>query len=107
MDTVNEFEKRRDIPVRYNRGLWVKTIQAMKRVDEIKQKRQKRLWVKRMNAVKDKKRQQLEKELERDIKIVTDETIKRKLIENMEKEEEERKEKTKAKTSLMEIAEDE
>ena len=107
MDTVNEFEKRRDIPVRYNRGLRVKTIQAMKRVDEIKQKRQKRLWVKRMNAVKDKKRQQLEKELERDIKIVTDETIKRKLIENMEKEEEERKEKTKAKTSLMEIAEDE
>ena len=35
-DSVLDFEKRRNVPVRYNRDLMVKTIQAMKRVDEIK-----------------------------------------------------------------------
>lgn len=39
-DTVLEFEQRRNIPVRYNRDLMVETMQAMKRIDEIKKARQ-------------------------------------------------------------------
>jgi len=39
VDSVLEFEKRRHVPTRYNRVLMVKTIQAMKRIDEIKVKR--------------------------------------------------------------------
>ena len=35
-DSVLEFEQRRNVPIRYNRDLMVKTIQAMKRIDEIK-----------------------------------------------------------------------
>ncbi len=104
-DTVNEFEKRRDAPVRYNRGLWVKTVQAMKKVEEIKQKRQKRLWVKRMAASKEKQQNQLEKELQKDLKLVSDETLKQKLIANMEKTEEKRKAKTREKPAQMEIEE--
>ena len=39
VDSVLEFEKRRHVSTRYNRVLMVKTIQAMKRIDEIKVKR--------------------------------------------------------------------
>uniref|UniRef100_A0A3Q0S316 Probable ribosome biogenesis protein RLP24 n=1 Tax=Amphilophus citrinellus TaxID=61819 RepID=A0A3Q0S316_AMPCI len=42
VDNSLEFEKRRNIPVKYNRELWDKTVEAMKRVSEIKQKRQAR-----------------------------------------------------------------
>merc|ERR1711988_468015 len=41
-DSTLEFEKKREEPVKYNRDLYVKTIQAMKRIDEIKAKREKR-----------------------------------------------------------------
>ena len=100
---MNEFEKRRDVPVRYNRGLWVKTIQSMKKVEEIKQKRQKRLWVKRMAASKEKQKEQLEIELQKDLKLVSDETLKQKLIVNREKADEKKKARAKVKPALMEI----
>lgn len=38
-DSVLEFEQRRNVPTRYNRDLMVTTIQAMKKIDEIKLKR--------------------------------------------------------------------
>lgn len=57
MDNALEFEKRRNIPVKYNRELWDKTVEAMKRVQEIKQKRQARFIMNRL-----KKGKQLEKE---------------------------------------------
>ncbi|ERE69307.1 putative ribosome biogeneis protein RLP24-like protein [Cricetulus griseus] len=37
-DNSFEFEKRRNEPVRYQRELWSKTIDAMKRIEEIKQR---------------------------------------------------------------------
>jgi large subunit ribosomal protein L24e len=40
VDSVLEFEQRRNVPVRYNRTLMVKTMQAMKKLDDIKEKRQ-------------------------------------------------------------------
>ncbi|EGW01427.1 putative ribosome biogenesis protein RLP24 [Cricetulus griseus] len=39
VDNSFEFEKRRNEPVKYQGELWSKTIDAMKRVEEIKQKR--------------------------------------------------------------------
>ena len=47
-DSVLEFEQRRNVPTRYNRDLMVKTLQAMKKVDEIKKRRQERFFTKRM-----------------------------------------------------------
>ena len=40
VDPAFEFEKRRHVPVKYDREVWQKTIDAMKRVEEIKVKRQ-------------------------------------------------------------------
>lgn len=39
IDPSFEFERRRNIPIKYNRELWTKTLDAIKRVNEIKRKR--------------------------------------------------------------------
>lgn len=40
VDPSFEFEKKRHVPVKYNRALWQNTLKAMKRIEEIKTKRQ-------------------------------------------------------------------
>ena len=40
VDPVFEFEKGKDTAVRYNRDLWVKTVQAMEKVDKIRNERE-------------------------------------------------------------------
>ncbi|PFX34740.1 probable ribosome biogenesis protein RLP24 [Stylophora pistillata] len=40
MDSAFEFEKKRNVPVKYDRELWSNTVRAMKRIEEIKNKRQ-------------------------------------------------------------------
>merc|ERR1711915_85400 len=40
VDPSFEFEKRRHIPVKYNRELWAKTIEAMKKITEIRERRE-------------------------------------------------------------------
>ncbi|OXB71926.1 UNVERIFIED_CONTAM: hypothetical protein H355_013984, partial [Colinus virginianus] len=48
VDTTFEFEQRRNRPVRYDRDLFVKTVQAIRRVDEIKAARKERFYMHRM-----------------------------------------------------------
>lgn len=43
-DATFEFEKRRNVPVRYDRELVATTLKAMERVAEIRQKREKAFW---------------------------------------------------------------
>lgn len=46
-DSTIDFEKRRNVPIRYNRDLVQTTIKAMKRVAEIKKRREHVFWKKR------------------------------------------------------------
>lgn len=39
MDPSFEFEKRRNVPVKYSRELWTKTITAIEKVNEIRERR--------------------------------------------------------------------
>jgi len=48
IDSSFEFEKRRNAPVKYDRNLVGATLRAMQRVQEIKESRERRFWVKRM-----------------------------------------------------------
>ena len=48
MDRTLEFEKRRNRPQRYNRELWEKTVKAIKKVEEVKTAREKRMYQRRM-----------------------------------------------------------
>lgn len=46
-DTCFDFEKKRNEPMIYNRNVYVQTIAAMKRIEEIKVHREKLFWEKR------------------------------------------------------------
>ena len=48
VDSTFDFEKRRNAPVKYDRNLMTATIRAMKRVSEVKAKREQRFFEKRM-----------------------------------------------------------
>lgn len=54
VDSTIEFEKRRNIPVRYDRELVQTTIKAMKRIAEIKQRRERAFWKHRMSVAREK-----------------------------------------------------
>jgi len=76
VDPVLEFEQRRNVPTRYNRTLMVKTIQAMKKIDEIKARRQERFFKRRMAKAEAKKKQDVENELLRHSDLISDAKVK-------------------------------
>jgi len=56
VDATIDFEKRRNVPVRYDRELVHATIKAIKRVGEIKQRREHAFWRQRMAVAREKQR---------------------------------------------------
>ena len=89
-DSVLEFEQRRNVPIRYNRTLMVKTMQAMKKIDEIKVRRQQRFFERRMSKATDKKKADIERELVKHADLISDPKVKafisKKKEEKLEKE---------------------
>jgi len=56
IDSTIEFEKRRNVPVRYDRQLIQTTVKAMKRVGEIKARRERVFFKHRMAASREKQK---------------------------------------------------
>jgi len=81
MDSTFEFEKKRNTPVRYNRNLWIQTIQAMKRIDEIRQARKVRFHKQRMANAHKVRQSAAQKELEKNKDLMAIPTVKKKLKE--------------------------
>jgi large subunit ribosomal protein L24e len=50
IDSTYEFEKRRNVPVRYDRDLMATTLLAMKRVKEIRERRERQFYLNRCVA---------------------------------------------------------
>jgi large subunit ribosomal protein L24e len=50
VDSVFEFEKKRNEPIKYDRELWQNTMKAMERIEEIKQKRQNQFIINRLQV---------------------------------------------------------
>jgi large subunit ribosomal protein L24e len=48
VDPCFEFEKRRNVPVKYDREMWTKTIDAIKRINEIKERRERHYVMERL-----------------------------------------------------------
>lgn len=63
MDPCFEFEKRRNVPVKYDREVWTKTIDAIKRVNEVKERREKHFVMERL-------RKGTEREIHNDVRDV-------------------------------------
>ncbi|KAG2158203.1 ribosomal protein L24e-domain-containing protein [Suillus bovinus] len=63
IDSTIDFEKRRNVPVRYDRELIHTTINAMKRIGQIKQRREHAFWKQRMSVAREKQRAHRTKKL--------------------------------------------
>jgi large subunit ribosomal protein L24e len=77
VDSTFEFEKRRNRPVKYDRDLMGKTIVAMNRVQQIKEKREERFFASRMKDAKAEKKKQARVEIEKSIELLAPAVAKR------------------------------
>merc|ERR1711964_671451 len=51
LDSTFDFEKKRNVPTKYDRNVWVKTMQAMKTIDKIRQTRTERFHKQRLGKM--------------------------------------------------------
>ncbi|KAJ1730064.1 ATPase-activating ribosome biosynthesis protein [Coemansia biformis] len=70
IDSTFEFEKRRNIPVRYDRNLMGTTIKAMKRVQEIRARRERAFFKQRMAGNKEREKELDIREIQKGIHLV-------------------------------------
>lgn len=70
VDPSFEFEKRRNIPIKYNREIWNKTVEAIKKVETIKQKRQNAYIMQRLRKGREIQNETDIKEVQRDLSLI-------------------------------------
>ncbi|XP_005111274.2 probable ribosome biogenesis protein RLP24 [Aplysia californica] len=70
VDSSLEFEKRRNVPVKYNKELWQNTVKAMKRIEEIKARRQNHFIANRLKKGKELRKEADRKEVEKNIHLI-------------------------------------
>lgn len=70
IDATFEFEKRRNVPVKYSRELWNKTLDAMSRVTKIRERREANFIQKRQVKALLFEREKDKREVDRDIRLI-------------------------------------
>ncbi|KDR23410.1 probable ribosome biogenesis protein RLP24 [Zootermopsis nevadensis] len=70
VDPSFEFEKRRHVPVKYDREMWAKSVDAMKRVEKIRQRRQAQYMMQRLRKGRELETQRDIKEVQRDLALI-------------------------------------
>jgi large subunit ribosomal protein L24e len=101
IDSTIDFEKRRNVPVRYDRELVQTTLKAMKRIGEIKKRREHAFWKNRMAVSREKHRAHRKKMVESaktSVKLVEPMSIE---LGEVEKAREKIKVPTKARSALV------
>ncbi|KAJ8669122.1 hypothetical protein QAD02_000381 [Eretmocerus hayati] len=91
VDPTFEFEKRRNVPLKYNRELWSKTVEAMKKVEGIRQKRVNAHIMQRLRKGRELEKERDIKEVQRDLSLIRSPAAglkERKRLEEEEKEDE-------------------
>lgn len=76
VDSTFDFEQRRNTPIRYNRETVVETIQAMKKISEIREARQKRFWENRVRKAQDRHKDANVREIEKNLHLIDDPALK-------------------------------
>jgi large subunit ribosomal protein L24e len=79
IDSTIEFEKRRNVPVRYDRDLMATTVKAMKRISEIKQKRERVFYKQRVASKKLAEKENMIKEVAKNIDLISTPELKKEL----------------------------
>ncbi|XP_011176422.1 probable ribosome biogenesis protein RLP24 [Zeugodacus cucurbitae] len=70
IDPSFEFEKRRNVPVKYSREAWQKTLDAIKKVTEIKERRQDNFVLQRLRKGREVEIQMDVKDVQRNISLI-------------------------------------
>lgn len=70
IDPAFEFEKRRNVPLKYDRQTWTRAIDAMKKVEAIKQKRQNNYIMQRLRKGRELENERDIKEVQRDLSLI-------------------------------------
>jgi len=70
VDPSFEFEKRRNAPVKYDRGMWIKTVEAMKKIEKIRVKRSARHIQMRLKKAKVLDKEKDIKEVQRNLSLI-------------------------------------
>jgi large subunit ribosomal protein L24e len=78
VDSTFDFEKRRNRVVKYDRDLMATTLKVMKRVEEIKEKREQRYYDKRMKVKKVQEKYQAKLDIKQNIHLVEPDVVRSK-----------------------------
>lgn len=70
VDPTFEFEKRRNVPVKYNREIWNKTVVAMKKVENIRQRRTNAYVMQRLRKGREIEMEKDMKEVQRNMSLI-------------------------------------
>ena len=101
-DKTLEFEKRKEEPIRYDRHLYIKTIAAMQRVEDIKKQRDSLFWKNRMKMCKESNKKAIENELKKHVNIIENKEVKDKILQKIE-EDQKKQQKVVRKTELQKL----
>ncbi|WAQ99842.1 RLP24-like protein [Mya arenaria] len=97
VDPSFEFEKRRNVPVKYDRQLWTTTVKAMQRISEIKTKRQNQHILNRLKKGKELRLEADKLEVQKNIHFIKSPAarsvqLEKKLVEVIHEEDEDKME---------------
>lgn len=110
IDPTFEFEKRRNVPVKYNRELWSKTVEAMKKVESIRQRRVNTHIMNRLRKGREIEKERDIKEVQRDITLIRSPAAglkERKLMEDQQEKERNEEEDEEEDDQIMESSDEE
>ena len=90
-DPVYDFEQIKDSAIKYNRNVWVDTIQAMEKLDKIRTERENKFFDMRMRKAKKTQKEIIKKDLIRHEMLISDPKIREKVDKLREERDEKRK----------------
>lgn len=90
-DPVYEFEKNKDTAVRYNRDVWINTIQAMEKLDKIRQDRENRFWEERMRKSHHDKKEMIKANLMKHDSLIKNVQTRKRVLAMKDAKEEQKK----------------
>lgn len=70
IDPSFEFEKKRNIPIKYDRALWTKTVETVKKIDVIRQRRSNAHIMQRLRKGRVIQQEKDIKEVQRDLSLI-------------------------------------
>ncbi len=90
-DPIYDFEKIKDTTIKYDRKVWVDTIQAMGKIEELKKKKEDKFFERRMKRAEHNKKEMIKSDLIKHEQLIADPVIREKVDKLREEREEKRK----------------